>query len=405
MSEHPPRHLWLTPDVWKIAGSAFFADLGYQAVLAGFPLFLVLALHAPVWVYGLAMAVAYGPGAVIAWWGGRQGDRTGHRRVAIAGNSGIVLLSLSGLAATPLAALGLLSVGWWARNFRTSSRRVLLVQRVPNPEHRSAAFGFLHALDVGGGMLAGLWVLVLLARAWPLGRIFLLTLAPLAVSTLLLVWLGRPPAAPAARSPEPPAEEAPPPRRRLHPILWAAALYGFSSYNLGFPILTVAQGTGRTTLGILSYVLFLGVSAATGWLLGLRARGTVAELAGFGYVGAAVGSAGLAAAVSLSLGLWALLAAVGLLGFALGAIETLEPTLVSRWAPGAPVGQGMGALTGARSLGLFGANLIMGILYHASPVVAYGYAALMAAAAAVILGVASRRPPVQDPTPSKPVMG
>lgn len=396
MTKQPPRNLWLTPDVWKIAGSAFFADLGYQAVLAGFPLFLVLALHAPVWVYGLAMAVAYGPGAVIAWWGGRQGDRVGHRPVAIAGNSGIVLLSLSGLASTPLPALGLLSVGWWARNFRTPSRRALLVQRVPNPQHRAAAFGFLHALDVGGGMLAGLGVLVLLARAWPLGRIFLLTLVPLVLSTLLLVWLGRQPASRAARPPEPPAE-APPPRRRLHPILWAAALYGFSSYNLGFPILTVAQGTGRTTLGILSYVLFLGVSAATGWLLGRRARGTVAELAGFGYAGAAVGSAGLAAAVALSLGLWALLVSVGLLGFALGAIETLEPTLVSQWAPGATVGQGMGALTGARSIGLFGANLIMGLLYHASPVVAYGYAALMAAAAAVILGTASRPRRAQAP--------
>lgn len=383
---------WLTPDIWKIAGSAFFADLGYQAVLAGFPLFLVLALKAPVWVYGLAMALAYGPGALIAWWGGRQGDRRGHRRVAIAGNSGIVLLSLSGLASSPLVAAGLLSVGWWARNVRTPSRRVLLVDRVPDPEHRSRAFGFLHALDVGGGMLAGIGVLVLLARAWPLGRIFLLTLIPLTISTLLLVGLGRPvpTSLPPAEVPAPRADAIPADRRRLPPILWAAALYGFSSYNLGFPILTVAQSTRHSTLGIVAYIVFLGVSAATGWFVGRRVRGTVGELAGLGYVGAAVGSAGLAAALAFSLGFWGLVVPVAILGFALGAIETLEPTLVSRWAPGATLGQGMGALTGARSLGLFGANLIMGLLYHASPVAAYGYAAAVALAAAVVLWRSAR---------------
>lgn len=383
---HMPQARWLTPDIWKIAGSAFFADLGYQAVLAGFPLFLVLTLHAPVWLYGLAMGLAYGPGALIAWWGGRQGDRVGHRRVAIAGNSGIGLLSLSGLASAPLAAVGLLSLGWWARNARTPSRRVLLVERVPDPDHRSRAFGFLHALDVGGGMLAGIGVLVLLGRAWPLGRIFLLTLIPLFLSTLLLIGLSRP-RRPASPPPGSAAQAAAPAGavRRLPPILWAAGLYGFSSYNLGFPILTIAQSTRHSTLGIVSYIVFLGISAATGWLLGRRVRGTVGELAGLGYIGAAVGSAGLAVALAIPLGFWGLLLPVAILGFALGAIETLEPTLVSRWAPGATLGQGMGALTGARSLGLFGANVIMGLLYHASPVAAYGYAAVVALAAAVVL--------------------
>jgi len=382
---------WLTTDVWKIAGSAFFADLGYQAVLAGFPLFLVLVLHAAVWVYGLAMAIAYGPGALIAWWGGRQGDRIGHRQVVVTGNSGIVLLSLSGLAATPLVAVGLLSVGWWARNFRTPSRRVLLVNRVPEEAHRSAAFGFLHALDVGGGMLAGLGVLLLLARQWPLSRIFLLTLVPLVLSTLLIVWLGREPTPAAVPAPRP-NDTAPAPRdRRMNGILWAAGLYGFSSYNLGFPILTVAERTGQNTLGVLAYVVFLGVSALTGWLLGRRARATIGELAGLGYIGAAVGSAALAAGVLGHFRFWGLVLPVAVLGFALGVIETLEPTLVSKWAAGRQVGQGMGALTGARSAGLFGANLIMGLLYHASPVAAYGYAAAVATAAAVVLWSTGRR--------------
>ena len=66
----------------------------------------------------------------------------------------IPLLSLSALIASPAAATGLLTGGWWARNLRTPSRRVMLVEAVPDEASRSSAFGFLHALDVGGGALA-----------------------------------------------------------------------------------------------------------------------------------------------------------------------------------------------------------------------------------------------------------
>lgn len=40
--------------MWRIAFSAFFADLGYEMVVTGLPIFLVLSLGAPVWVYGVA---------------------------------------------------------------------------------------------------------------------------------------------------------------------------------------------------------------------------------------------------------------------------------------------------------------------------------------------------------------
>ena len=52
----------------------------------------------------------------------------------------------------------------------------------------------------------------------------------------------------------------------------------------------------------------------------------------------------------------------------------------------------MGALTATRSLGLFFANILMGLLYnvHASWVWAYGYAAILAVVAAGILLSAPR---------------
>lgn len=153
-----------------IASSAFFADLGYQAVLAGFPLFLVITLHQPVWECGLASALSYGGALCSPLAGGHLGDRVGHRSLALAGNAVIPLLSLCALVASPLWAIGLLSGGWWSRTFRSPSRRVMLFEAVPDEQHRSAGFGFLHAFDVGGAALAGVYVLAAFGgpRAVPL---------------------------------------------------------------------------------------------------------------------------------------------------------------------------------------------------------------------------------------------
>ena len=174
-------------------------------------------------------------------------------------------------------------------------------------------------------------------------------------------------------------------------VLIAAALYGFSSYSLGFPILTVTQSSHSGVWGVLSYVIFLGISALTGLWLGRRVKGTVKELAGIGYLLAAVGSLGLALAYAFHGGLISYYVPIALLGFALGAIETLEPTLIARFTPAAASGKGMGSLSASRSIGLFLANIIMGLLYHFTPVDAYGYATVVALAAMVVLLASTRK--------------
>jgi MFS family permease len=372
-------------DVWWIAFSAFFADLGYQMVIAGLPLFLVLALRAPVWVFGMTMALSYGPGAFIAYLGGRLGDRTGRRRVAILGNSFIPLLSLSGLPAGAAGAVALFAGGWWARNFRTPARRAMLTE-VVSQEDRGRAFGLLHALDVGGGVLAALAVLALVATHVPFRYIFLLTALPLAASTACLV------ATRAGSAPVPNARQtgAPGEHQRSNTALYrgviiAAALYGFSSYSLGFPILTVAQGAHSGPAGVGAYAVFLGVSALTGLAMGRRRDAGGAALALLGYVTAALGSLGLALAYGLHGGWVGFYGAVAVLGVAMGVVETLEPTLISKVTPESRTSGGMGALTAARSMGLLIGNLAMGFLYVASPVYSYGYASLVALLAAMVL--------------------
>jgi MFS family permease len=393
----PERHMAFGRDVWWIAFSAFFADLGYQMVIAGLPLFLVVTLHAPVWIFGVATALSYGGGSLIAYFGGRLGDRVGHKQIAILGNSLIPILSFTGTVTNPFVAVGLFTSGWWARNFRTPSRRALLTEFVTHAQE-ARAFGLLHALDVGGGMLAAFSALALVLLHVPFRIIFLMTLLPLAASTVCLALVRAGVQHNATRAP---LMEKTPSLSTGHTSLYrgiivATALYGFSSYSIGFPILTVAQSTHREASGVLAYALFLGVSALTGLAIGWTQSASISILALLGYFASGLGAVGLAVAYGLQASAWGFYTATVVIGLALGVIETMEPALISRVTPTVRRGRGMGALTGARSLGLAIGNLSMGILYSFSPLFSYGYAALVAMAATVVLLVAGRNERAQS---------
>lgn len=382
---------WRTRDVWAISVSAFLSDTGYQAVWAGFPLFLVLVLHQPVWEFGLASAIAYGGGTLFAWLGARLGDRVGHRIVAIGGNALIPLLSLSALWGSPSVAIGLLCAGWWARNLRTPSRRVMLVEAVPDDRDRSSVFGFLHALDIGGGALAGTYVLIAVVEHVAFRWIFLGSVLPLAAATFSLTRCGTGRTPPRrAQDDEQVTSEAG--SRRLPgavPLLVASALFGFTSYSVGFPILTAARRGGGFAFGVGAFLLFNAVSAATGYLIGPRLGTRIAErfrdLGSLGYLSAVVGAILLAVGYGAHLTVGVLLVGIAALGFSLGVVTTVEPSLMSVLRPGQRAGRGFGALSAARSVGLFLGNLVMGLLYGLGANWAYGYAAIMGAAAVIIV--------------------
>ncbi len=382
---------WRTGEVWAIAASAFFADLGYQAVLAAFPLFLVIALHQPVWEYGLAASLSYGGGALFSWYGAKLGDRIGHRRLAILGNSFIPLLSLSAMVANPIWAVGFLTGGWWARNLRSPSRRVLLVTAVQDEEQRARAFGFLHALDVGGGALAGVAVLLAVLSHSDYRWLFLATAVPLIISTLLLTTTPRPNQAAEAQPASDPVKPAypAPPMKTTRSLLIAATLYGFTFYSAGFPVLTLAQRGNGIALGIVAFLLIQLTSALTGYLLprylDTRLWRRVRSLGWFGYLAMGLGSGLIGLGYSLHHNIILLLLGVVITGYSLGAVETLEPTVMSILRSGSQAGRGFGSLSAARSTGTFIANLAMGLLYGVAVGLAYGYAALLAIAAALVM--------------------
>ena len=391
---------WRTADVWNISLSACFADLGYQAILAIFPLYLVLDLGAPIWLYGLSQALAYGPGALFGYAGGLLAERYGRWLIAVVGNAFIPLMALAGLPSAPGIAVALLVVGWWARNLRTPPRRALLVESV-SARHQGEAFGFLHALDVGGGMLAAAYALLLVLGGVSYETILLLTILPLVISTVVLlrVKAGR---APHAASPPALPDRVPGPtgkgaqgRAAEDWVFWgimvATVLYGFASFSIGFPVLTTARATQSAALGILVFLVALGVSSGIGLWVGRFRRRRLLLLALGGYLVAAGGSGLFAVAAAISASVAMFLVAAGVLGGALGAVETFEPTLIATVSSPERTARNMGSLTAFRSIGLFVANLSLGVLALANAWYPYAYAALSALAATLLLLVVARR--------------
>jgi hypothetical protein len=257
--------------------------------------------------------------------------------------------------------------------------------------HHGSAFGFLHALDVGGGMLAAIYAFLLLMGGVPYRDILLATALPLVASTAVLwgVRVGRRPPTPWAPGSSPTPTTVPPgasaARGLVGAILAATLLYGFASYSIGFPVLSTAQATGVPAFGILIFIAFLGVSALVGLAVGGIRVGRVRLLALGGYGLASVGSGLLALGAAGFGGIATFLAGAGLLGAALGVVETFEPTLLARVVPYDRRSHEFGRLTAARSLGLFVANLLLGLLFVVNPSYPYLYAFAAAGAAALLI--------------------
>ena len=386
-----PLPRWMNRDVLLISFSAFFADLGYQAVQALFPIYLVLTLSSNALLFGVANAVAFGGGALLAYFAGLLGNTHSRRLLAVVGSACMLLMPAVGLSINPLLAILLFALGWWGRNFRVPPRRAMLADS-SRTNDLGKSFGFLHALDIGGGMFAVIWLLLALGSGMSQENAFLLTAIPITVSTLLLVATRDI----RKRRRSATARETGSARFRINRstyrgVIIATALYGFSYYSLGFPILTIAQSSSNILLGIGSYAVYLGVSAFTGYFIGSRKRlNRIKALGYLGYILSGAGTGLLALGYALHSTFLLYYIGVALMGFGLGVVETIEPVLIALVRGAVKLDTGMGALQGSRSFGLFFANLIMGVLYLVSPTDSYLYATVVSVAAGVIVLAAGR---------------
>jgi len=260
-------------------------------------------------------------------------------------------------------------VGWWFRNFRSPPRRAMMTE-VTDPSERNEAFGILHALDIAGAALSITYAAILLFVKFPVEYLLLITAAPLAVSTLLiaLVNAGRGSSAGSASFTE---------LRGLGRALWLVVVstffFGFSQYSFGFPVITTAEFTHEDYLAVVAYGVFLATSAVFGYVFG---KSRINEYTGLSYLGYLLGVfASLGFALLSPVGITGIYPAAFLLGVAVAATETFEPTIISKVAPRERMGMGMGLLSFGRSIGIFLANTVMGLLYQLHYSYAYYFAA------------------------------
>lgn len=384
---------WLSNDALMLCLSAFFADLGYQGVTALYPIFLVLELHKSPLMYGLIAGLGFGVGSLFAFIGGRLGDQLPKKAIILVGNVGILLLAFSGMSHNLIISGLLFMGGWWFRYLRTPSRRALLVM-VTSPKNRTKVFGFLHSLDIGGGVLSITAAIILLLFHLSAAHIILFAAIPLVISSLVLLPVGKSQHYPVnlAKKVDNAKDQTAfkMNRQKNHlfvAILIAASLYGFSFYNLGFPVLSAAKASKFAIAGLVAYGIYLAVSAISGWFLGLADMHGLKPLWRWGFLPSALASLIIAISSALHGGLWALYPAIAILGLGMGAVETYEPAMAATLRTTGNLSSGMGWLSVARSLGQFGANFIMGALFVVGESYAYLFAAGTAFLAAIILAV------------------
>jgi MFS family permease len=155
---------------------------------------------------------------------------------------------------------------------------------------------------------------------------------------------------------------------------------------MGYPIITIISGTSSPILGIASYTVFMAVSAMAGFRYSsFASTHELGLLSLAGYFMAAVGSLAFVIILHFSLPTILLYAGVGIIAFGTGAIETFEPTIVSRISSTASAGKSMGWLSSSRSIGMFTGNIIMGFLYSLNSEYSYLYAFIVAFAASLIV--------------------
>lgn len=384
----------LTRNVLLISFSAFFADAGYQGITALFALLLILNYHEPVYVYGIITALAFGVGSFFAYLGGKAGDRFDRKKVSILGNTFIPLMALSGLFVNIWLAGLFFVLGWWARYFRSPARRALLVD-VSDPKSRSKIFGFLHALDIAGGLISTLLaILFVIMLHFPIYIAILILGIPLIVSTSLLFFIRYD----KDYVPRKPETTGPGKKESLFrnnglliAVLAATTFYGFSFYNAGYPVISAAIAHNQYTLGLLAYAVYLAASAVSGYLFGALRLRPVSALWSLGYLPSAVASLLIAATIFFHSPVLLFYIFVGLLGVGMGTVETYEPTATSTLVDKKLLSTGMGYLSVSRSLGLFVSNLVMGIIFTFSQPGAYTYAFAASLIATVILAFANAR--------------
>jgi len=398
-----PTRTWLNRNVIGMGLTSFLSDAGHEMATVVLPSFLAV-IGAPAAALGLIEGVADAISSFVKLGAGWYSDRIGHRKGIAVGGYCLtgVATGLFALASTwPLALVGR-AIAWFGRGIRGPLRDAMLAESVP-AESRGKAFGFHRAGDTLGAIVGPLLAVGLLALlqeradadpSAPFRLIFWLTLIPGVSSALafaLLVTERR-------RAPNhdlrfwATLRSLPRPYFRL---LTGVGLFGIGDFAHTFLILaatqllTPAYGVMRAAqiaalLYVARNVIYAGASFPIGaWSDRIGRRGLLTA----GYVAGGLVAAGFAAAFFFHVrSLPLLLFLFCLAGAYIAAQDSLEGAITADFVAGAARGTGYGLMATVNGVGDLVASAVVGLLWTAvSPVVGFGYAAVMMLAGAVVL--------------------
>lgn len=387
---------WLTPGVGGVGAASFFSDSGHEMTTAVLPSFLTTTLHASAGALGVIEGISDALTGVMKLVGGPlANDPRMRQRLASGGYVGTALATGAiGLAGAVWQAGALRAVAWLSRGLRSPARDSLLSSLAP-PHAYGRAFGLERAGDNLGAVLGPLLAAGLVTWIGIRPTMYLAAVPGMFAAIAIVV------AAREARRRGLVSGSGT--RVRLH-------LRALRSAGVGRPLVPIALfelGNVATTLLILRSTQLLtshgrSVAAATSLAILIyavhNAFGALVAILGGHWIDRAgprvvfAAGAGLYilayAGFALSWHSWVpLLVSFILAGSGIGLAETAESTLFAQMVPAEMRGSGFGVLGGVQSVGDFLSSAVVGILYAAvSPVVGFGYAAVLMAASLLASG-------------------
>ncbi len=246
-------------DVWLLALVSLIADISGEMVLALLPILLV-AQGATGLGIGLVDGVTEGVGHLFKYIGAQVGSRVKRQRLLI--GSGYLVAALArfgvGFATTWPATLAFRSLDRVGKGIRTAPRDAMLARLVESGQ-RARAFGVHVMGDTLGGVLGVLLVLLMIPGLGLTTKTTVLIGSAIGLFAIVpLFWVRD--RLPKEGTPAFPDE---PPSPYYGPFLAVSALFSLGRLSYMFYIVRVLGLYGSVTVGILYYLLFNVLQAAS----------------------------------------------------------------------------------------------------------------------------------------------
>ncbi len=377
------KNNWLNKNILAMGLTSFFSDFGHEMATAILPAFLV-SVGGSAALLGVIEGVADASISLMKLLSGWYSDYIGKRKpFAVLG----YLFTTVGVGSLFLATswvnvLVSRVVAWLGRGLREPARDALLVDS-SEPQNYGRVFGFHRGMDTIGAV-CGPAVAYFLIKSTPLRSIFLVALIPSALSLLTIAFLvkGKVRAISFPQTRLIDSVKLLPHRFRL--FLVAVGIFGLGNFADSLLILRATQLLTPMkgvivagSLAILLYTLHNLFYAVLSFPIGALAdRYGKKNLLTFGYFLTGLTSLGFIVNTTSFLYLVVLFLTAGV---AIAITDALERTVAADILPERLRGTGYGALATVNGIGDFGSSTLVGLLWTAiSPLVGFGYAAIMA---------------------------